>query len=116
MWSRCALLATLIAMVFHAVPSAAEDVEFGRYHALVIGNNDYTDLPRLETAVADAEAVAALLESKYGFQVRLLRNATRADILRGLYAYRAELTEEDNLLIYYAGHGYFDRPSETGFW
>ena len=81
MWSRCALLATLIAMLFHAAPMAAEDIEFGRYHALVIGNNDYADLPRLETAVADAEAVAALLESKYGFQVRLLRNATRADIL-----------------------------------
>lgn len=116
MWSRCALLATLIAMVFHAAPVAAEEIEFGRYHALVIGNNDYADLPRLETAVADAEAVAALLESKYGFQVRLLRNATRADILRGLNAYRAELTDGDNLLIYYAGHGYFDRPSETGFW
>ena len=29
---------------------------------------------------------------------------------------RAELTEEDNLLIYYAGHGYLDRQSGDGFW
>ncbi len=57
-----------------------------------------------------------MLQRKYGFQVQLMRNATRADILRALNRYRAELTEDDNLLVYYAGHGWLDRQSGTGFW
>ena len=39
-------------------PARAAEIDFGRYHALVIGNNDYKHLPRLETAVSDAAAVA----------------------------------------------------------
>ncbi len=95
---------------------AAGDIEFGRYHALVIGNNDYQNLPKLETAVGDAEAVAQVLKQNYGFEVRLMRNATRADILRALNKYRADLTDDDNLLVYYAGHGWLDRQTGTGFW
>ncbi|MDD9915186.1 MAG: caspase family protein, partial [Rhodospirillaceae bacterium] len=91
-------------------------MNFGTYHALVIGNYDYAKLPKLETAVADAEAIAELLKTRYGFKVQLLRNATRNDILRALNRYRAELTEDDNLLVYYAGHGWLDRQSNTGFW
>ena len=48
----------------------------GRYHALVIGNNAYTSLPRLKTAEADAREVAALLKDFYGFETKLLLNAT----------------------------------------
>ncbi|MDA0661375.1 MAG: hypothetical protein O3B08_00875 [Proteobacteria bacterium] len=36
-------------------------VEFGRFHALVIGNNNYDTLPKLNTAVSDARAVAKIL-------------------------------------------------------
>lgn len=100
-----------------ATPRAAiDDVDFGRYHALVIGNNDYRSLPALETAVNDARATADLLREKYGFQVTLLLNATRGDILSGINKLRAELTEKDNLLVYYAGHGTLDRATGTGYW
>ena len=48
------------------------ELEFCRYHALVTVNNDYQHLPKLRTAVGDAEAVATLLKDKYGFQVTKL--------------------------------------------
>ncbi len=95
---------------------AVQDVEFGRYHALVIGNNDYKHLPKLETAVNDATATAELLRVKYGFTVTLLHNATREDTLRSINRLRAELTERDNLLIYYAGHGTLERETGMGYW
>lgn len=98
------------------VVAAEPSMSFGTYHALVIGNNDYVNLPKLQTAISDAEAVAKLLQDQYGFDVRILRNASRNDILRALNKYRAELTEDDNLLVYYAGHGWLDRQSNTGFW
>lgn len=113
MLRRYTLAACLLLL---ALPASAGEIEFGRYHALVVGNNDYQVLPKLETAIADAEAVAEVLKKTYGFEVRLLRNASRADILKALNKYCAELTEEDNLLVYYAGHGWLDRESNTGFW
>ena len=94
----------------------AELGDFGNYHALVIGNNDYQHLPDLKMAVSDAEAVAELLEDKYGFDVQLLTNATRYDIVSALDTLRAELTGNDNLLIYYAGHGSLDIAGDEGFW
>lgn len=93
-----------------------QDVKFGRYHALVIGNDRYTGFPNLVTAGTDAEEVASILRDRYGYQVKLLRNANRYDMLSALNALRESLTEEDNLLIYYAGHGELDRVNQRGHW
>jgi uncharacterized caspase-like protein len=89
---------------------------FGRYHALVIGNNDYLYLPKLQTAINDATIVAATLRESYSFQVTMLRDATRDKIILALDHLRASLTEDDNLLIYYAGHGTLDQEAERGYW
>lgn len=91
-------------------------VDFGGYHALVIGINDYQHITRLETAVRDAEGVAAVLRDLYGFKVTLLANATRAAIIDALDDLRDRLGPRDNLLIYYAGHGWLDKEAEQGFW
>ncbi len=92
------------------------DVDFGRYHALVVGNDAYQNLPELETARRDARAVARLLEERYGFEVALLEDATREDVLAGLRAMRQRLGPDDNLLIYYAGHGWLDEVADEGYW
>jgi hypothetical protein len=92
------------------------DVKFGTYHALVIGSNDYKYLPKLKTAKSDAKAVAKTLKSKYGYKVRTLINATRQNILDAFDEYRETLTKTDNLLIYYAGHGFLDEEDNRGYW
>jgi hypothetical protein len=97
-------------------PLPKKAVPFGKYHALVIGNNDYRRLPPLESAVKDAKEVARLLSERYGFKVTLLLNATRYTILSALNNLREQLTDEDNLLIYYAGHGERDRLNDRGYW
>ncbi|BBL59914.1 caspase family protein [Methylomonas koyamae] len=89
----------------------------GRYFALVIGIDDYTAMNRLQTPVNDAKAVAELLQSKFGFaSVTLLLNqqATRVQIWHALIGLRQQLTENDNLLIYFAGHG--QKEDREGFW
>ena len=78
---------------------------FGSYHALIIGNKDYVNWPDLETPENDARQLAQLLENHYGFQTQVLLNADRSTILNTLNILREKLTEQDNLLIYYAGHG-----------
>jgi hypothetical protein len=92
------------------------DIEFGGYHALVIGNNGYRHLPKLRTAIGDAMAVSQLLSQRYDFEVTTLTDATREDILLALSRYRRNLGPEDNLLIYYAGHGWLDQEADQGYW
>lgn len=96
--------------------SAWSGLPFGRYHALVIGNNHYQHLPALNSAIADADAISRVLEQRYGFEVTRLTNATRYEILSALNTLRESLTTEDNLLIYYAGHGELDRVNMRGHW
>lgn len=97
-------------------PPAVPRLNFGRYHALVVGNEAYRQLPKLETAIADARAIADILSNKYGFKVTLLTDATRYEFLSALNKLRSELTESDNLVIYYAGHGEIDRANQRGHW
>ncbi len=87
------------------------------YHALVIGNGSYRLMPGLKTPVADARAVAEVLESHYGFDVKLLTDATRDQIMAAMNEYARTLTDADRLLIYYAGHGGTKNfPPERAFW
>ena len=92
------------------------DIDFGDYHALVIGNNNYRFLRKLKTAINDAEEVGHTLKHDYGFNVTILTDATRSDILTALESLRGEMTRSDNLLIYYAGHGYLDEEADEGYW
>jgi|GEM_PF-920080 len=90
-------------------------LDFGDYHALVIGNSRYEYLDDLTTAGRDASDVAEVLRDKYDFEVELLLDATRKDILTSLNRLRRELKETDNFLLYYAGHGVLDEIKE-GYW
>jgi TPR repeat protein len=101
-----------------APPPAAEPsgIDFGTYHALVIGNSAYRHLASLKSPRADSDAVARLLERDFGFKVTLLKDATRADIIGALARMRASLKWNDNLLIYYAGHGIVDDATQRGYW
>lgn len=92
------------------------DFAFGRYHALIIGNDDYQHLQDLETAVHDAKSVEEVLRRRYGFKTTLLVNANRYELLSALNKLRETLNDGDNLLIYYAGHGELDRVNNRGHW
>jgi len=91
-------------------------VPMGDYHALVIGNNEYRNFSTLVTAVNDARETEKLLREKYHFKTKLLLNADRYTILSALNGLRETLDENDNLLIYYAGHGKLDESNDLGYW
>jgi formylglycine-generating enzyme required for sulfatase activity len=91
-------------------------LEYGAYHALVVGNNDYQHHPKLKTAVHDAETVAAVLREDYAFDVKLMTDVTSDQLEKQLWSYRNSLSKSDNLLIYYAGHGYQDPDSKESYW
>lgn len=89
-----------------------------KQYALVIGINDYQTLPKLGTAVNDANDVARVLREEFGFEIKLLLNAdaTREKIIEALEGYEKSLKAGDRLLIYYAGHGYKDTTVNKAYW
>jgi len=81
-----------------------------------VGNDQYRLTTGLRTARNDAQQVEAVLRLQYGFITQLLLDATRDQILSALNQYRHSLTSDSSLLIYYAGHGYFDKDSGRAYW
>ena len=82
-------------------PFAYQDMDFGHYYALVIGNNNYQNLPKLISAKNDAQEVAKTLKNLYGFNVELLIDVSRSEILLALLNLRNNLADQDNLLPYF---------------
>lgn len=92
----------------------------GTNHVLAIGIDAYQYWQSLNNAVRDCDALIEVLTRKYRFdekQVVRLYNAeaTRDKIWITLEKLVAKVTPEDNVLIYYAGHGYQDEK-KWGYW
>lgn len=91
------------------------------YRALIIGNDEYKDPEKLwqplKRAVSDSRAVEQLLKNNYGFSdVQRVENATRRELLHALRDFSKRVTPDDNVLVYYAGHGFLDQFTNKGYW
>ena len=99
----------------------SKSVSSGKYHAIIISENNYLDekFPDLIEPKNDADNLMSLLVSKYLFKsediIRLI-DPTRANILDAIDQKRKTLSLDDNLIIFYAGHGYWDEVLKMGYW
>lgn len=94
------------------------DINFGKFYALVIGNQDYDKIENLDTPINDINAIANILENQYDFQVQKVINADDVGVMEAINNINSQLTENDNLLIFYAGHGARLQSGniESGYW
>jgi hypothetical protein len=86
------------------------------FYALVIGDDDFRYWPHIDNAVSDARSIEEELRTHYGFKTTLLVNGTREQILGAFNDLRQKMTPDDNLLIYYAGHGQLVPQIDRGYW
>lgn len=100
-----------------------ESIGSPTYHALLIGISDYKnnnqDLKDLDNPVNDAQKLKDVLVENYTFapsNVRVLENPNRAEFINELENLSKKVQEKDNLLIFYAGHGIFDKNLNVGYW
>ena len=95
-------------------------LEFGRYFALIIGIDKYTgSWTPLQNAVNDAKAVEKTLRDNYRidhFITLYNENATRANIIKNFELLVENVSTEDNLLIFYSGHGDYKESLNKGYW
>jgi hypothetical protein len=97
-----------------------EILSAGKYIALVVGINSYDGYWNpLRNAVNDAEGLAEVLRKRYQFdEVHTLidEEATRRNIIQKFEWLAANSTKDDNVLIFYAGHGQFNKRLNKGYW
>ncbi len=94
------------------------DIDFGTYHAILIGNANYVDTNwhDLDTPHNDVRRIGEILETRYGFRTDILIDATQDEILAAIETAQQTLGDKDNLLIYFAGHGKYSDDAKVGFW
>ena len=127
-------MALLAAIILLAGPATASDRgitvagpgtlptdTWGTYHALIIGINEYQQWPQLRTAVKDATVLSQVLVERYGFDkdrviLRTDAAATRRQITADIRALATSMKPDDNLLVYFAGHGQLDDLTGDGYW
>jgi hypothetical protein len=73
--------------------------------ALVIGNNDYKNVPKLQKAVNDARTMGDTLK-QLGFTVMLAENQNRQQFSQTLLAFDNAVEAGDTAFFFYAGHGF----------
>gem|GEM_PF-4576783 len=93
------------------------------FYSLFIGIDKYqfssANLPNLDKPVNDASSLKNVLLTNYDFlegNSVFLKSPSRAEILKALETLAKKITVRDNLLIFYAGHGYWDERLKVGYW
>ena len=95
-------------------PAPAE-IEYGSYSALLIGNSEYQHWRDLDTPRYDVHSLSEVLNDYYGFTYRrILVDASQEEIISALNEIRNQMDSEDNLLIYFSGHGILHKGK--GYW
>jgi Caspase domain len=83
---------------------AREKFASGARVALIIGNSNYTNLPKLTNPANDAKAVADLL-GKMGYASRLLLDSSEQNTRREIRQFASDSEHAEAAVVYYAGHG-----------
>jgi hypothetical protein len=92
------------------------------FHAVLIACSNYSgQWNKLSTTIEEAKRYKEILVSKYGFKnenIVELYDKTYSEILSKLFSKVQSLTDNDNLVILYAGHGTYRKAGTEiiGYW
>ncbi|NEU09668.1 hypothetical protein GZH53_15175 [Flavihumibacter sp. R14] len=93
----------------------------GKNYALFIAAQNYDDasIPSLENPIPDAVRLKLLLKNNYNFDdanITTLFNPVKNDLRKAFLDFSETLQPEDNLVIFYAGHGIWIEKEKKGYW
>ena len=77
--------------------------------------NTFDPWHKLNNPIPDAEAIGNELRNRYGFAVEVVDDPSRNAILTKINEYaRKRYNDNDQLLIFFAGHGYYEERNNMG--
>lgn len=90
-------------------------------YLLAIGIDNYLHCAKLHNAVKDAKAFSKLMANRFQFEEKHIQSlfdqeATRKNIIAVFRDLVKKITPDDNLLVYFSGHGHFDELLDEGHW
>lgn len=90
-------------------------------YALIIGIDKYDKVGNLRNAVFDARELKKVLIERYKYRAENIRElwneaATQRNILAELRWVVNNLKSNHNLLVYFSGHGHWQKEFDMGFW
>lgn len=93
----------------------------GKNYLFVVGINDYLHFTKLSNAVKDAKDLVEILTTYYHFEKENIielfdKEATRGNIVDKFEYLVGRLEKDDNLLIYFSGHGHLNERTNIGYW
>jgi hypothetical protein len=99
----------------------SNELKAGKYYALIIGNNTYQDpsILTLNEPINDATKLYNALTIEYTFEpknVTFLKNASYIQMIEEFDKLSSKIMPNDNLLVFYAGHGWWDETKNLGYW
>jgi hypothetical protein len=102
-------------------PITREVTPSHRYYALLIAVEEYDDpaITSLSEPLKDINKLKSVLTEKYTFEdknISLLKNPTFEALNVAFEELSRKITPADLLLIFYAGHGFFDEATNIGYW
>ena len=94
------------------IDSSNDKLITGKYYALIIAIQDYEHISDLNFPIRDGMNLKEVLDDNYIFEsIQLLENPKKVDIMIKLDGLDVLVKADDNLLIFFAGHGgKWDRP------
>ncbi|MCO4291520.1 caspase family protein [Solitalea sp. MAHUQ-68] len=107
-------------------PIAVNDIipvqeKIGRNFAVLIASQNYDDssIPSLENPISDAVKLKLILKNSYNFteeNIITLFNPERSNFKKQFLMLSEIIQPEDNLIIFYAGHGIWVDKEKKGYW
>ncbi|HUR30239.1 MAG TPA: caspase family protein, partial [Saprospiraceae bacterium] len=104
------------------LPQSSSEWGFkGENYLIIIGIDKYQYWKPLNNAVKDVRDIALLLTERYQFEpkhvITLIDDqATEDSIRQHLLDIKRNITKEDNLVVFFSGHGYYDVDLDEGYW
>ncbi len=101
----------------HVVVNELKDNAINRKDiALLFATDSYDHWDNLQNPINDATTIGTDLEAIYGFEVEIVKNPTKREVLQKLREYtKKSFMPNDQLFIMFAGHGHFDQLFNQGY-
>ena len=106
---------------FLVIENTFNELAKGKNFALIMTVNEYADpaINDLDNPKNDGDSLVYTLQTLYTFDNEntfFLVNPTREEIITKFDELVYEIGEEDNFLVFFAGHGYWDKKTNIGYW